>query len=281
LANHPKFRRAVHILGETRAHVRGHLELLWDVAYESGNPRIGDITDVELAADWQGKPGLLCNAFLHCGGEGRAGFLEELADEPGCFAVHDLCDHAPEYVKKRMERETQRRQRGKTIEQIRSDAARQAAQARWQQSNAKRMPDDASCMPRGTTPTPAPAPAPAPSTLKKTTSSRPKLRFDEADKATAVWMFSLIQALDPKAKEPNFDKWANTIRLMRETDQRSDMEIRTVFQWANADSFWRANILSADKLREKFPQLCLKMKGEKNEPSRNNPGCVFDPDATG
>jgi hypothetical protein len=113
------------------------------------------------------------------------------------------------------------------------------------------------------------------------TNSRPKLRFDESDRASATWMFSLIQALDPKAREPNFDKWANTIRLMRETDQRSDVEIRAVFQWANADSFWRANILSPDKLRDKFSQLRLQMERKTHEPSKNNPGCIFNPDATG
>lgn len=87
-----------------------------------------------------------------------------------------------------------------------------------------------------------------------------KLRFDEADRLTAVWMFSLIQTLDSTTKQPDLDKWAGDVRLMRERDQRTDAEIRAAFQWANADGFWQSNILSPGKLREKFGTLSLKMK---------------------
>jgi hypothetical protein len=71
-------------------------------------------------------------------------------------------------------------------------------------------------------------------------------------------MLSLIRALDPKCKQPNLDKWANEIRLMRERDKRTDREIRATFTWANRDSFWQSNILSPSKLRDKFSTLSLK-----------------------
>jgi hypothetical protein len=131
LDNHPKFRRLMHLLGETRAHVRGHLELLWEVSYETGNPRIGDATDIELAADWQGEPGKFCSAAADCGGEGRAGLIEEIEGEPGRFQIHDLYVHAPEYVRKRMDRELARQKAGKTLSQIRSEAA----YSRWEQQD--------------------------------------------------------------------------------------------------------------------------------------------------
>lgn len=70
--------------------------------------------------------------------------------------------------------------------------------------------------------------------------------------------------MDPKAKAPNLDKWANEIRLMREQDGRTDAEIRAVFTWANQDGFWRSNILSPGKLREKFTTLDLKRKQGSN-----------------
>ncbi len=172
LDKHPKFRRLMHVLKETRAHIRGHLECLWEVAYENGNPEIGDAMDVALAADWQGEPGAFCKAALECGGKGKAGFIEPTSDNATRYRIHDLYDHAPEYVRKRCDRETDRQRRGTTLQKIRSTAARTAALARWQK-DASRIGDDASRMPCGTTP--APAPAPAPSTLSCACAQEPPI----------------------------------------------------------------------------------------------------------
>ena len=57
-------------------------------------------------------------------------------------------------------------------------------------------------------------------------SSCRKLRFDEADLATARWMFGRIRAIHAPHKEPNWKAWANSIRLMREQDKRTDADIR-------------------------------------------------------
>lgn len=118
-------------------------------------------------------------------------------------------------------------------------------------------------------------------TQEPDTSSCRALRFDAADRKTAVWMFGLIEALDRKAKKPNLDRWADVIRLMRQRDGRTDDDIRATFQWANQDDFWQSNILSPAKLREKFSQLSLKMKaGGKGKLSSNfadGPGQRFDP----
>jgi len=69
---------------------------------------------------------------------------------------------------------------------------------------------------------------------------------------------------DPKANVPNTNKrleaWANDFRLLVEKDGRSVQEVREVLVWSQEDPFWRGNILSASKLREKFPQLMLKKK---------------------
>lgn len=69
--------------------------------------------------------------------------------------------------------------------------------------------------------------------------------------------FILAGVMDavPKTKPPSIERWANTIRLMRERDHLSLREIAEVFTWANRNSFWRLNILSPETLREKFPKL--------------------------
>jgi hypothetical protein len=120
-------------------------------------------------------------------------------------------------------------------------------------------------------------------TSNKTSSCR-KLRFDEADRDTADWIFRLIRAMAPNHKEPNIDQWANDIRLMRQQDKRPDADIRATFLWANADSFWRTNVLSPAKLRKQFDQLSLKMNGDhrgngRQRASAIGPGQRFDPNA--
>ncbi len=83
--------------------------------------------------------------------------------------------------------------------------------------------------------------------------------FSKEDSTTAQWMFGLIQDMHPDHTPPSFDKWADEIRLIRERDKRNDSQIRSLFQAANGDSFWKKNILSPSKLREKWDELTIKL----------------------
>lgn len=67
---------------------------------------------------------------------------------------------------------------------------------------------------------------------------------------------------NPKALiKPNYEKnWGKAIRLMVEADKRTEDDIRLIIEWCQKDSFWKMNILSGDKLREKFDQLWMKME---------------------
>jgi len=103
LFTHPKFRRLCHDLGLSRPTALGHMELLWRVAYESGEALIGDATDVELAAEWDGEAGVFAATLV------RLRFVDE---RDGGLAIHDLADHEPEYVKDRRKKERQRRAKG-------------------------------------------------------------------------------------------------------------------------------------------------------------------------
>lgn len=78
--------------------------------------------------------------------------------------------------------------------------------------------------------------------------------------ALAKTIFADIQAINAKHKPPIFSNWANTIRLMRERDGREPAEILSLWQWANKNSFWSSNILSPEKLREKWDQLVIQQK---------------------
>ena len=89
-----------------------------------------------------------------------------------------------------------------------------------------------------------------------------KVSYSDYHLAFAKWMHSLILNINPNAKEPNFESWANTIRLMTDIDKRNGDEMVKVFQWANQDSFWNSNILSADKFRKQYDQLSVKSRQE-------------------
>lgn len=199
--NHPKFRRLVDILSLPEPHVYGICEFIWQVAYENGKSEIGDEKDVELAAHWTGEAGKLCRALLECGGGDRAGLIEPVnartqniecafesvnlrsrvrANTPTenadfnavgspCvrFQVHDLFDHAPEYVGVRGSRESERK-KTKTCQQCSCEyrstdiksrfcsASCRSANYRQTQTNAHKRSE------RKNNGTPAPAPAPAP-----------------------------------------------------------------------------------------------------------------------
>ena len=91
----------------------GYMEFLWAVAYENGNPVIGDADDIEAAAEFPGERGKLTEA-LACG-TGGAGLIEECPDRPGCFEIRDLYDHAPR-TKNAWSGQSQHKAKGKSIQ---------------------------------------------------------------------------------------------------------------------------------------------------------------------
>lgn len=65
------------------------------------------------------------------------------------------------------------------------------------------------------------------------------------------------------AKRPTVTKrWRDAARLMIDRDGHSVEQIEWLIQWSQRDEFWRANILSMPKFREKFDQLRLKATRE-------------------
>lgn len=168
-----KFKALVRRLGLPRPVVRGLLETMWDVANECGNPVLGTEEDVELAAEWPSdvmpetfKPGAWFAALK----DGR--WIDPTPD--GRWEIHDYFDHAPDYVRDRADREAQRMKKGKTI----SDVRRDAANKRWHGNKGVTdatdphlqrhpMQTDASEL------TPAPAPAPAPQKKEKKAAAPP------------------------------------------------------------------------------------------------------------
>ncbi len=60
------------------------------------------------------------------------------------------------------------------------------------------------------------------------------------------------------SKRPRVTKaWRESSRLLREVDGRTHEQVMTCIQWCQADEFWRGNVLSMPKLREKYDQMRL------------------------
>ena len=72
---------------------------------------------------------------------------------------------------------------------------------------------------------------------------------------------SYILANNPNARTPSsLQKWATDFDRMIRLDKRPIPEIEAVMEFSQRDEFWRSNILSAGKLREKYDQLYLQSK---------------------
>lgn len=78
------------------------------------------------------------------------------------------------------------------------------------------------------------------------------------DLKAARWIHTMRLMVNASLSEPKWAEWANTIRLMRQQDNRTHFEICDLFKWANKNEFWKDNILSPSSLRKQWDQLTTK-----------------------
>ncbi len=107
-----------------------------------------------------------------------------------------------------------------------------------------------------------------PSLIGTETSTEKKSKkkiFTSDDLSVAQYLFEKIKGIYAGAKEPNWDEWANSIRLLREQDGKSLKAIRNVIDMIFEDngiydgSFWRQNIRSTAKLRKQYEQIAYQI----------------------
>jgi hypothetical protein len=73
------------------------------------------------------------------------------------------------------------------------------------------------------------------------------------------------------SKRPAITKrWRDSARLMIDRDGRTEQQVIAAIDWCQGNEFWRANILSMPKLREKYDQLRLQATREKNGNGRTS-----------
>jgi hypothetical protein len=89
------------------------------------------------------------------------------------------------------------------------------------------------------------------------------------DLAFAEWFFASVVELHERAaefdgmvsrpKEPNWTVWANEIRLLREGQGCTHEHMRTMVERIQGDQWWCNKVQRADTLRDKWPELALKL----------------------
>jgi len=100
-------------------------------------------------------------------------------------------------------------------------------------------------------------------TIDNTTTGKKKTEKyympDSPEMILSKRLLDLILLNNPDFKRPDLQKWCKHIELMITRDNRSTESISRVISFCQNDDFWSSNILSTQKLREKFDQLKMKM----------------------
>ncbi len=111
----------------------------------------------------------------------------------------------------------------------------------------------------------------------KTLSRQPKTYAeDSAPYMMAIYLHGRIMKFAESiskghlVRDAKMQKWADSCRKMLEIDKRDRAEARAVIDWATSDPFWQQNILSPDKLREKYEELTIKMSATKKSASTSS-----------
>lgn len=82
-------------------------------------------------------------------------------------------------------------------------------------------------------------------------------------------------------RRPDVGKgWHEAARLLLDRDKRTVKQVEDAIDWCQADEFWRSNILSMPKLREKYDQLRLAAQRQKAPSRGRTPANRFHNDRT-
>jgi len=99
-------------------------------------------------------------------------------------------------------------------------------------------------------------------------------KFPDDSNEISISNYLLLKILNNNEnfKKPNIQSWASHVDKMIRLDKRSIDDITSIIDFATADDFWKSNILSTAKLRDKFDTLFIQSKKMpvKQKPKSNN-----------
>lgn len=220
-------------MDEQRVYLVGSIHALFHFALDN-SWRVGDLTNwgdsgIERAAKWRRKPGALVSALR------ESGFLDG-------SIIHGWSERAGVLIKKRVERENVNRAKaGLPPKAMATDTERVTDGARADAERGPTVKDRTE--PNHTEPEKGDGPS------------------IEA-KALTQRLCELMRVNDANARIPSdLSKWEAEADKLFRIDKRAPGEAGKVLEWSQRSEFWKANILSVGKFREKYPTLLLQMAG--------------------
>jgi hypothetical protein len=90
-------------------------------------------------------------------------------------------------------------------------------------------------------------------------------------------LIEMMKLNNPNVKVPgNLNIWHDAMDKLQRLDKYDFMQIRSVIDWCQNDSFWKGNILSAPKLREKMDTLVMRIQEQQNRQRGNRQLSQFE-----
>lgn len=228
LRTHPKVVRMASALKADRLRVIGGLHAVWCLFdAHSADGRLDGYTEQTLDEDiaWPGFSAAMVA-------------VDWLENDGDSLATPRFDEHNGQSAKRRAQ-EAERKRNDRKTSASDADKKRTREEKRREEEN----------------PMSGPSEPDADSLGEEKVERRKVRRGSDADYECAEFLFKQQRKANPTCKAPNFDTWANDIRLMREQDGRQLRDICELFKWAKSDDFWSPNIQSPAKLREKWDVL--------------------------
>lgn len=88
---------------------------------------------------------------------------------------------------------------------------------------------------------------------------------DEHFRLASLLHSNLKNDFKKEMEKADLDKWADTIRLMEEQDERTIQQIEYVLNWLPTNDFYFKTIRSPKKLRDKIELIFVEIKSEKEK----------------
>jgi hypothetical protein len=119
-------------------------------------------------------------------------------------------------------------------------------------------------------PTPVPEPSDEPTVHHETSAAEPHDETEDEkeqvrEDVERVCKHLADRLIENGCKQPAITKtWRDAARLLMDKDGRTEDQIRRAIDWCQNDSFWKSNVMSMPKLREKYDTLRLRAEEERN-----------------
>ena len=111
--------------------------------------------------------------------------------------------------------------------------------------------------------------------LKNNSNKQSKVKKDKYSEDSKEYKLSILlrdlileRDSNSRCRNANIQSWSKYIDLLHRKDNRSYEDIENIIKWSQQDNFWKSNILSTQKLREKFDTLYQKYNS--GQASHNN-----------